>query len=495
MAVSGSRAPWLVALLVALLALPIVGITAYFTIGIQKQIAKVEDERAGLARLDQLDAFFVDASTFALASQCPVYSDQAATAGTRADASSSKIGDPQVQSAWSDMRIHPQSKSATDRLFQALTAAYVTLSDQSGLTFDPSTSGIDISDSRAYRAPVALDQLQQARRTLCSISDPMKMVDRISLIRNQTRADQSNADNFLDIRDMLKRNDPNLHLKDIAAALSRAEHAADAASARLNAFVGASTVPPDRDATARALDELISSLYALSQAEPPVMGETLDQRLVEYGHQRLITIVPGIIGILAAVIIAFLTMRLVWERAANEIALRAAAEHERIANHDGLTGLLNRRAFLGALGIEVKEPHLGALCIFDIDDFKGVNDTYGHLAGDAVLVRFARLLEASVRSTDAVSRLGGDEFALFLHKPIDRRGVERILTAITTEAAAPFEIRGQIVRASVSVGAAMIDKGLVRIEDALAAADAALYRAKATNHGSFLFADRSQAAS
>ena len=124
------------------------------------------------------------------------------------------------------------------------------------------------------------------------------------------------------------------------------------------------------------------------------------------------------------------------------------------------THSMNRRAFFSTLERAVTGgTNHGALCVFDIDRFKQINDTYGHMTGDEVLVRLAQTIEASVRSTDAVARLGGDEFAVFLHPPIDRRGVERVLEKITNDMKVPAEIRGHVIEGSVSVGMTISSAG------------------------------------
>ena len=90
---------------------------------------------------------------------------------------------------------------------------------------------------------------------------------------------------------------------------------------------------------------------------------------------------------------------------------------EEISRHDGLTGLLNHRAFIDMLGDRIRESDGQpiSVAIFDIDDFKKVNDTYGHVAGDGVLERVADILARGVRKTDLAGRYGGEEFvAAFL---------------------------------------------------------------------------------
>jgi diguanylate cyclase (GGDEF)-like protein len=487
----GSRAPWLVALLVAVLVLPIVSITVYFTVGIQGQIARAQQEREGLGQLERLQTFFADASTWAQAVQCPGVPQSIVSAdAARTEADLSFIEDPNPRREWRMLRMTGPTDNALEHLFASLYDSSMSLSDQSGLTFDPAVAGIDLSDSLAYRIPYALGGLQQARRTLCKTTGPMSIPERIALVKSQTRAEQAMYDNAQDISDALARDATLFDVVGLSASLRRAQTAAGIASDRLDRLV-AETSPRERTQTARALDSLIASLYALWHEETPTFRTMISLRLEEYGRQRLIALIPGLIGVVGAVLVAFLTMRLIYEHAAKEVAERSAAEHEHTAMHDHLTGLLNRRAFMSVLQRASEGKDSGAVCIFDVDDFKDVNDTYGHLAGDDVLVNVARIIEASVRSTDAVARLGGDEFAAFLHSPIDRAGVERALETIAREAAAPLIARGETIRSSLSAGAAMVDSTGFDVEATLAAADAALYSSKARSRGGFHFAEAS----
>ena len=94
------------------------------------------------------------------------------------------------------------------------------------------------------------------------------------------------------------------------------------------------------------------------------------------------------------------------------------AEAERLADHDVLTPLLNRRAFVRevqrAIALTRRHGTPASVIYFDLDDFKGVNDRFGHAAGDAVLIAVAERLLAQVREADVVGRIGGDEFAVLL---------------------------------------------------------------------------------
>jgi len=472
----------------AVVVLPIVSITVYFAAGIERQIARAQQEREGLGQIERLQTFFADASIWAQAAQCPgVPASVVSAANAGAEADLSFIEDPGPRRAWSALSDTGPTDAALDQLFSSLDDSTMALSDESGLTFDPEVAGIDLSDSFAYRIPNALDSMQKARRMLCKITGRLSIPERLALVKSETRAEQAMADNAQDVSDALAHDGTLRGMANLSASLGRVQADAAIAGDRLDRLVTEAS-PRERAQTIRSLDSLIAALYSLWHEEMPGFRALIAIRVQEYGRQRTIALVPGFIGVIAAVLVAFLTTRLIYEQAAKEAAERNAAEHEHTAMHDHLTGLLNRRSFIGALERASQSSDCGAVCLFDLDNFKNINDTYGHLTGDDVLIAVARIIEASVRSTDAVARLGGDEFAAFLHAPIDRAGTERVLAVIAAEAASPMIVRGESVRSSISAGAAMVEPGF-DIEHVLATADRALYAAKSKARGAFEFED------
>jgi diguanylate cyclase (GGDEF)-like protein len=153
----------------------------------------------------------------------------------------------------------------------------------------------------------------------------------------------------------------------------------------------------------------------------------------------------------------------------------------RQANHDSLTGLANRAAFRARLEAALARPERrsGTLAVLfvDLDDFKDVNDTLGHAAGDELLSVVAARLEATVRPGDLVARLGGDEFALLLDGVPDPAVALAVAERTVTALAAPVEINGTWVHVGASVGLAM------RHDDSdpesfMREADVAMYTAK-----------------
>jgi two-component system, chemotaxis family, sensor kinase Cph1 len=159
---------------------------------------------------------------------------------------------------------------------------------------------------------------------------------------------------------------------------------------------------------------------------------------------------------------------------------RAEARLAELAMHDALTGLRNRRYFAENLERALQDrvaPDSVSLLFVDLDDFKGINDTYGHDAGDAVIVEVGRRLVANSRTADAVARLGGDEFVVVCEHttPEDARGIaDRIVAAVGV----PIIARGALVTVTASCGIVTADDATTGAA-LLEAADAAMYRAKA----------------
>lgn len=154
------------------------------------------------------------------------------------------------------------------------------------------------------------------------------------------------------------------------------------------------------------------------------------------------------------------------------------------AFRDPLTGLANRAVFLDRLDrlflmAQRRDGYRFAILFIDLDRFKIVNDTLGHLAGDELLTTVARRLESCLRQEDSVARLGGDEFGILLDSVEDVRDSTRVAERINQELALPIRIGPREVAASASIGIAFSDQSHDRADQVLADADAAMYRAKA----------------
>jgi diguanylate cyclase (GGDEF)-like protein/PAS domain S-box-containing protein len=158
-------------------------------------------------------------------------------------------------------------------------------------------------------------------------------------------------------------------------------------------------------------------------------------------------------------------------------------EHLRhLADHDPLTGLRNRRLFEHDLKLQVARSQrygeIAGLMVIDLDDFKSVNDRYGHKVGDDALKAVARALTRRLRETDLVARLGGDEFAVLLPH-IDEEGLAIVADGLNhVIPGCSIELGDAILHPSASIGFAVIDQQTSSAEQILVDADKAMYVAK-----------------
>jgi len=161
---------------------------------------------------------------------------------------------------------------------------------------------------------------------------------------------------------------------------------------------------------------------------------------------------------------------------------QAEKELEYLASTDPLTGLPNRRAFYDELDRRLHRPsYIGtrlALVLVDLDDFKTVNDTLGHGAGDELLTRVATALRQAVRTTDVVSRIGGDEFAVLVEINEDKSEGHLAAMRIARALARPFNLQRSSIVASASVGVSVFPDDAREVAALVSSADMALYAAK-----------------
>ena len=153
------------------------------------------------------------------------------------------------------------------------------------------------------------------------------------------------------------------------------------------------------------------------------------------------------------------------------------------AFHDGLTGLPNRALFMDHVKLAIArmqrhEDQIFAVLYLDLDRFKVVNDSLGHMGGDQLLVGIARRLEYCLRPGDTIARIGGDEFTVLLEDIDGAHDVTQIAERIQQDLSLPFNLSGREVFTTVSIGIALSSKAYERPEDILRDADTAMYRAK-----------------
>jgi diguanylate cyclase (GGDEF)-like protein/PAS domain S-box-containing protein len=152
-----------------------------------------------------------------------------------------------------------------------------------------------------------------------------------------------------------------------------------------------------------------------------------------------------------------------------------------LALHDALTGLPNRRLFKDRLTESLRpdpaRPHLLSLLFVDLDEFKQVNDEYGHDAGDELLRQVSGRLVRRLRPSDTLARIGGDEFVILLDPVVDSDEAITIANRLLAELAEPFQVAGHEVRVGGSIGVTIARRGQDP-DDMLRTADSAMYRAK-----------------
>ncbi len=161
------------------------------------------------------------------------------------------------------------------------------------------------------------------------------------------------------------------------------------------------------------------------------------------------------------------------------------ADEERIlhlAQHDPLTGLINRNLLSDRIGqaLERVKRHGGKAGVFliDLDNFKRINDSLGHAAGDRVLLTIAKRLKTAVRATDSVSRIGGDEFVMLIEETGEIADLERCAQKIQESFLQPILVGDHALLVTCSVGLAVYPDSAESIDELLTRADVAMYSAK-----------------
>jgi diguanylate cyclase (GGDEF)-like protein/PAS domain S-box-containing protein len=182
----------------------------------------------------------------------------------------------------------------------------------------------------------------------------------------------------------------------------------------------------------------------------------------------------------------------------HDITSRHVAESRllHIAYHDGLTDLANRNCFHERLEVAVERSRLDAeqrfaVLFLDLDRFKMVNDSLGHMAGNQLLHEVAQRLRTCVRPIDLVARLGGDEFAILLETLHDPESGLRLAQRVLEVLSQPLSIHGTEVVPGASVGITFSDLGYRTVDEVLRDADLAMYEAKAGGRGRVVMFDSS----
>jgi len=170
----------------------------------------------------------------------------------------------------------------------------------------------------------------------------------------------------------------------------------------------------------------------------------------------------------------------------NEIKLRKQAEEEvrKLAFNDSLTGLPNRNSFIPfatqkLLNAERCGEHL-ALCYIDLNNFKQVNDRFGHQAGDAILIHAAWAIKSNIREFEIAARMGGDEFVVLLDGAHHSSGIQRVTQEICKAIALAIPWKNSQIKVSASLGVALYPEDGELLDELMFKADTAMFRSKAS---------------
>jgi diguanylate cyclase (GGDEF)-like protein len=204
------------------------------------------------------------------------------------------------------------------------------------------------------------------------------------------------------------------------------------------------------------------------------------------------------VGVFAFALLSITTILLVYDahlesktRRHNEQLEEANAQLQHVATHDSLTGLPNRLLLADRLeqAIANAERHQRrfAVMMMDIDRFKSVNDSLGHLSGDELLKESARRLAARLRRTDTLARLAGDEFVILINEITALHDAESIASGVLADISRPVALAGLEVHVSASIGISVFPDDGRDAETLLQHADAAMYHAKKNGRSGFQF--------
>ena len=174
---------------------------------------------------------------------------------------------------------------------------------------------------------------------------------------------------------------------------------------------------------------------------------------------------------------------------------RAEQQLQILSHTDELTQTYNRRFFMQYVDQELKRMHRSgetfSVAILDMDNFKQINDIYGHLAGDQVLRELTQMLKGQMRQADVLARYGGDEFIMLFPQTNRQQADVWIQRIYETTAGTSISIQGYSVKPLFSIGVAFSTPGVNSIDELLKPADIALYQAKRNGGNQFIFASNS----
>lgn len=199
-----------------------------------------------------------------------------------------------------------------------------------------------------------------------------------------------------------------------------------------------------------------------------------------YAYPRIS--IPIILAVSMALLSLLLGILLIRSRKTKEIRV--------MSETDALTGLYNRRAAEDHITRQMQEDGRNPDCVrplisIDLDKFKRVNDTYGHLEGDALLIAVADTIKTSVRNSDIVGRIGGDEFIVYLGNVTDKKDAEAVADKLCTAIRSLSTLKPEWSEISASIGISFADRAEIEMEELYIAADKAMYSSKGNGRNQY----------
>lgn len=199
-----------------------------------------------------------------------------------------------------------------------------------------------------------------------------------------------------------------------------------------------------------------------------------------YAYPRIS--IPIILAVSMTLLSLLLGILLIHNRKTKEIRI--------MSETDALTGLYNRRAAENHITRQMQEDGRNPDCVrplisIDLDKFKQVNDTYGHLEGDALLIAVADTIKTSVRNSDIVGRIGGDEFIVYLGNVTDKKDAEAVADKLCTAIRSLSTLKPEWSEISASIGISFADRAEIEMEELYIAADKAMYSSKGNGRNQY----------
>lgn len=209
------------------------------------------------------------------------------------------------------------------------------------------------------------------------------------------------------------------------------------------------------------------------------LGMQFQQIILPQNHNFALTIAYAAMGLaVVSIIMVYAEMN----KHLREALQSANSELDYLSNHDDLTGLYNRRFYEQRMNNCLERAQTAGkpvgLLIFDLDDFKEINDTHGHGMGDALLIKLGERLKHQVRDVDLIARLGGDEFVVLMENMRSPEDLPQIAAKLVAAVEQPVKLRNQVLALSVSCGVAVYPQDGSSREELEEKADKAMYRAK-----------------